>query len=92
MKHEQSETDLDEDLAQWLVESGRRRTAPDAPRPVNAGPQVPEAKRRSGAAARRWDRVVLFGLLAVAYLMYFIADALLQINALPSLIVFVPAG
>ena len=89
MNHEQSELDLDEELAQWLVESGRRRSEP---RPLLAEPKASQAQRRAAPAARHWDRIFALAFLAVAYLMYFFADTLLQINGLHSLIVFVPAG
>jgi hypothetical protein len=76
-----------DDLAYWLQEAGRRtwhrpsrpsvRWSPDEQRPVPRGFS---------------HRTLLLGLLALSFLQYFYADALLQILTLPYLIVFVLAS
>ena len=87
MNLEQSEWEPSEELAQWLVESGRRRSPLRVP-PVVGEPRAPEAVSREVPGAGGRTRIMLVALLAVAYLQYFFADALLQIAMLRSVIVF----
>jgi hypothetical protein len=91
MNLEQSEWEPSEELAQWLVESGRRRS-PLRVAPVVAEPTAREAVSRDVPSAGVWTRIILVALLAVAYLQYFFADALLQIAKLRSVIVFLSPG
>jgi hypothetical protein len=87
MNLEQSEWEPSEELAQWLVESGRRRSPLRLP-PVVVEPKAPQALSRDVPTAGVLTRIILVALLAVAYLQYFFADALLQIAKLRSVIVF----
>ena len=76
---------MDEDLAQWLKEAGRRRVA----RPV---PQVSEVyvSTRPVASKRGLGiRIALQALLLVAGLQYIYMDTMLQIVSLRPLVVFV---
>jgi hypothetical protein len=82
----------DEELARWLQEAGRRKW-PRSPVDrevvqtcVSSPADAPLAPQATGYGT------ALLGLLALAYLEYFYADALLQIVTLRSLIVFVLPG
>lgn len=78
------------DLAQWLVEAGRRaRRKTGAERAKGAtelGILPPPATGRGGAARR----VVLASLLAVSFLQYYYFAVAVEIASLPALVVFVP--
>lgn len=78
--------DTSRNLAQWLLEGGRRRRKPaqaalQEPRLVE-----PEPRPRRAGTRGRW--LVYAALTTLAYLQYFWADVLLQVNAIRSLIVF----
>ena len=80
--------DESDELAAWLKEAGRRR-APAA-KPENVVVAAAPAKR---PLVTNGKRLVLFGLVAAAYLQYFFLDVYLQIAAMPALIVFIaPSG
>ena len=79
--------DHSEELARWLQESGRRTWCRSTLRGKELGFAEPPSMPRA-----RTYRTLLLGLLAVAFLEYFYADALLQILTLPYLIVFVLTG
>lgn len=74
------------ELAEWLQEAGRRRP------PARAAENVVLSKRVKRALITNGKRLCLFALVALAYLQYFYLDVYLQINELPSLIIFVPPG
>jgi len=78
------------DLAQWLVEAGRRarhktgaeRAGGNTEQRILAAP----APGRGGSARR----VVLASLLAVSFLQYYYFTVAVEIASLPALVVFVP--
>lgn len=86
------ENEPSEDVARWLLDSGRRRfpkrEESDA-KVTSPSIDLPSAQRRIGSSRPRWSRLVLLGVLVMAYLQYFLADTLLDIGALRSIIVFV---
>jgi hypothetical protein len=85
------ENEPSEDVARWLLDSGRRRFPMREEGNAEVTPpaiDLPSAQHRIGSSGPRWSRLVLLGVLAVAYLQYFFADTLLDIQALRSLIVF----
>jgi hypothetical protein len=83
--------DSTRDLAGWLQEAGRRK--PKAKRKPEAPPSASQRPSTQGfwltreVQRTRW--VPLFAIAALAYLQYFFADTFVQINSLPSVIVFV---
>jgi hypothetical protein len=79
--------DTYEGLASWLQEVGRRRLgrAPAA----GVEPSKPDSAK---PAPRHRRQVVLFSVLALAFLQYYAMDVMVQIYSLPSLVVFVPTA
>jgi hypothetical protein len=74
------------DAARWLQEAGRRTRTVQAPQPeVEAAPR-PDNETRPARWARK--KLLLSAALAVAYLQYYFLDVMVQINALPAIIVF----
>ena len=74
------------DAARWLQEAGRRSRNVHAPQPeVEVAPQQGNETRR---ARRVGTKVLLSTALALAYLQYYFLDVMVQINALPAIIVF----
>lgn len=77
--------ETERDMAQWLVEAGRRtRRSPGR----LAAPSPPAAPARTSRGGDR-KRALLFAVLAAAYFQYFYLDTLLEITSLRSIIVFV---
>jgi hypothetical protein len=78
--------DASVDAARWLQEAGRRSLKVRSPQPeVEVTPrQGNEAK----PARRVGTKVWLSTALALAYLQYYFLDVMVQINALPAIIVF----
>jgi hypothetical protein len=77
------------DAARWLQEAGRRsRKLPAPPREVEATPAKHGAEINS--VPKVGTRLVLFAVLALSYMQYYFLDVMVQINALPVIIVFVP--
>jgi len=78
------------DLAQWLQEAARRKYAEPVSRRL---PDPDELRRQAALAAReRWRAVrqgMSFAVLAAAYLQYHLLDVMLQIETMPSVVVFV---
>ena len=73
-------------LARWLEEVGRRKYKPSA----NA--QEEEPRKTPGPGRRRVARpelMLLLGLAASAYLLYYLFDVQLQILTVPVVVVFV---
>jgi hypothetical protein len=74
------------DAARWLQEAGRRsrRVQPPVPE-VEPAPRLNNETRPA-----RWARkkLLLSAALALAYLQYYFLDVMVQINALPAIIVF----
>ena len=91
MSTEHSDPEPEEHLTQWLVEAGRRRYSGPEPGTVTVEGTTSQVVPGVSAAGR-WDRVILAALLAIAYLIFFFADVLLQTTELRSLIVFIPPG
>jgi hypothetical protein len=79
--------DSTRNLARWLQEAGKRRAA-GAPAPQAAAPErgKPGFSFITDLKRTRW--LPLAALAALAYLQYFYADAFLQINSLPLVLVF----
>jgi len=75
------------ELAQWLVEAGRRvrRASPCAEASISCPVEAPAGAMNDFAVRR----LLLFGLLATAYFQYFYLDTMLEIASLRSVIVFV---
>jgi hypothetical protein len=74
------------DAARWLQEAGRRaRNVPAPPREAEAAPRQ---GNETGRARLVGTKVLLSGVLALAYLQYYFLDVMVQINALPAIIVF----
>jgi hypothetical protein len=74
------------DAARWLQEVGRRaRHVPAPPREVEVAPEQGNETRPARLVG---TKVLLFGVLALAYLQYYFLDVMVQINALPAIIVF----
>ena len=77
------------DAARWLQEAGRRsRKVPTHQREVEVTPAKHGDESNSVRKAGR--RLVLFAVLALSYMQYYFLDVMVQINALPAIIVFVP--
>ena len=74
------------DAARWLQEVGRRsRSAPTPYREVEVAPESAADKESVRLVGRK---ILLSGVLALAYLQYYFLDVMVQINALPAIIVF----
>ena len=74
------------DAARWLQEVGRRsRSAPTPYREVEVAPESGADKESVRLVGRK---ILLSGVLALAYLQYYFLDVMVQINALPVIIVF----
>src|SRR2546425_6733568 len=83
--HEQDD-DPYVDAARWLQEAGRRSRKVRAPQcEVEVAPQN---GREEQSARRVGTKILLSGVLALAYLQYYFLDVMVQINALPVIIVF----
>lgn len=78
--------DPHEAVTRWLEEAGRR-SAPAARKAIEPEPRAP---RRWSVSLRHGRQLVLFGVLALAFLQYYALDVMLQIEKLPSIVVFVP--
>jgi hypothetical protein len=90
--HCQLPAEPDPELAQWLVDAGRRRAAP---RRDPGGPQVvvqevvvPEAACYDETMARTLRRLVLGAMFGITALQYLYVDTTLRIAQLPVLVVF----
>lgn len=82
---------VDEDLARWLQESGRRRQA--APQAQGAPCAARTAEpRRAWLWLEAARRPLLVALLAVALLQYFYLDVAARILSLPQLVFFILIG
>jgi hypothetical protein len=82
-----------ESTTRWLQEAARRRRAD------SAGASRPQASAESPLPAKRLGRTVIFGVgreiyllgaLAAVYLNYYFMQVMLEIDSLPSLVVFYP--
>ena len=92
-QQQEVEKDPSEEVARWLLESGRRRSTC---RKSNADPAastvvLPVLPAVQAVVRRvpRWQRLSLIAVLMLAYLQYFYADTFLEILTLRSVIVFV---
>src|SRR5437879_4016521 len=73
------------DAARWLQEVGRRsRSAPTPYREVEVAPESGADEESVRLVGRK---ILLSGVLALAYLRYYFLDVMVQINALPVIIV-----
>lgn len=79
--------DSTRNLARWLQEAGKRRTT-GAPAAQAAAPAPRERGFWLVRDLKRTRWLPLAALAVLAYLQYFYADAFLQINSLPSVLVF----
>ena len=77
------------DLAQWLVEAGRRaRHKTGAERGKgDPGLRMPAPAKARGGAGRR---MTLLGLFALSFLQYYGLTVAVEIASLPALVVFLP--
>jgi len=83
---DEQDDDASVDAARWLQEAGRRaRHVPAPPREVEAAPGQGNETRPARLVG---TKVLLSGVLALAYLQYYFLDVIVQINALPAIIVF----
>jgi len=74
------------DAARWLQEVGRRSgSAPTPYREVEAAPENGGEKRSVRLVG---TKILLSGVLTLAYLQYYFLDVMVQINSLPAIIVF----
>jgi hypothetical protein len=78
------------ELAQWLLEAGRRRPARQLNLAFEAGGRGPDGTRAPAAAARRLlvKQTIMLTALVAAYLQYFYINVLLQIASLPTVVIF----
>jgi len=84
---DQQDDDPSVDAARWLQEAGRRsRKVQTPPREVEVAPQNGREKK---SVLLVGTKVILSGVLALSYLQYYFLDVMVQINALPAIIVFV---
>ena len=75
------------DAARWLQEVGRRsRKVQTPPREVEVAPRNGREKK---SVLLVGTKVILSGVLALSYMQYYFLDVMVQINALPVIIVFV---
>ena len=83
---DEQDDDPSVDAVRWLQEAGRRSRKVQTPQPeVEVAPQnglERESVRLVGT------KVLLSAVLALAYLQYYFLDVMVQINALPAIIVF----
>ena len=77
------------DLAQWLVEAGRRAKLDS--NPALASPHVDAVSAGEGASAHAVKRSILMSATALAFLQYYYFHVMVEIGKLPTLIVFVPS-
>ena len=83
---DEQDDDASVDAARWLQEAGRRTRKLQASQPeVEVTPQQGNGTR---PARRVGTKVLLSTALALAYLQYYFLDVMVQINALPAIIVF----
>ena len=82
----EQDDDASVDAARWLQEAGRRTRRVRSPQPeVELTPRQGDKTR---PARRVGTKVLLSTALALAYLQYYFLDVMVQINALPAIIVF----
>jgi len=81
--------DSGRELAQWLLEAGRRRPARQLDLALETG-AAPDGVRGAAAPARRLlvKQTLMLTALVAAYLQYFYLNVLLQIASLPALVIF----
>lgn len=79
----QLEDDPHESSARWMQELARRRSR--GPRPSFHALNANEKKKQGSGRT-----IVAFGGLALAFLQFYFLDVLVQIQHLPSLVLFVP--
>ena len=83
---DEQDDDPSVDAVRWLQEAGRRSRKVQTPQPeVEVAPQN---SREKESARLVGTKVLLSGVLALAYLQYYFLDVMVQINALPAIIVF----
>ena len=83
---DEQDDDASVDAARWLQEAGRRSRKLQAPQPEVE--VTPRQGNETGPARRVGTKVLLSTALALAYLHYYFLDVMVQINALPAIIVF----
>jgi hypothetical protein len=87
---DQQDDDPYVDAARWLQEAGRRsRKLQTPPGEVEVAPQNGREKKFVSLVG---TKVILSGVLALSYMQYYFLDVMVQINALPAIIVFVSDG
>jgi len=86
---------VDEELARWLQEAGRRKACGSPSLPASASetsasetPASLPARPAEPAFLERAKRPLLLGIAAIAYLQYFYAGVMLKILALQSIVFF----
>ena len=83
---DEQDDDPSVDAVRWLQEAGRRSRKVQTPHPeVEVTPRQGDETR---PARRVGTKVLLSTALALAYLQYYFLDVMVQINALPAIIVF----
>jgi hypothetical protein len=83
---DEQDDDASVDAARWLQEAGRRSHKLQAPQPEVE--VTPQQGNETKPARRVGTKVLLSTALALAYLQYYFLDVMVQINALPAIIVF----
>jgi hypothetical protein len=85
---DEQDDDASVDAARWLQEAGRRSRKVQAPQPeVEPAPAKYADEGKSVRKAAR-KRLALIAALAVSFMQYYFLDVMVQINALPVIIVF----
>lgn len=81
---------VDEELARWLQEAGRRKACGSPSLPASASETAASLPARPAMSVltERAKRPLLLGIAAIAYLQYFYAGVMLKILSLQSIIFF----
>ena len=77
--------DVEQDLADWLKEAGRRKPVAEAPEPQLSSKPDPQAFETRRLA-------IMLACLSVAYLQYFYFGVMLEISSLHSVVSFVASA
>jgi hypothetical protein len=87
MMNEQDD-DAPVDAARWLQEAGRRSWKVQATQPEVELAPARHVEERNSVRKVVGKRLVLSAALALSYMQYYFLDVMVQINALPAIIVF----
>jgi hypothetical protein len=87
MMNEQDD-DASVDAARWLQEAGRRSWKVQAPLPEVEVTPAKHGDESNSIRKVAGTRLVLIAVLSLSYMQYYFLDVMVQINALPVIIVF----